>query len=291
MSQEFSEQRLGGRVIVVTGGGHGIGRAYAHRLSAEGAQIIVAEIDAPAAEMVAKELTSAGREAIAVHTDLADQESVTKMAETTISTFGKVDGLVNNAAIFTSVPLERSKPEDLSYDHFEQVLRVNVLGTWLCSKLVIPDMRKRHYDKIVNVSSGTAFKGNGTNMLQYVTSKGAILSFTRVLTRAVGDDGIRVNCVAPGGTAARTGSPLTNWRPTRGRRPPIARASSLRHPPTSSEPSRSSVWPTATSLPARRSRSTAARRCTEVPLQAVSPLRCSPERRFRTVPGSTAARR
>ena len=205
MSAAFSERRLRGRAIVVTGGGHGIGRAYAHRLGAEGAQIVVAEIDGAAGEVVAQELAAAGLEAIAVQTDVTDEESVTRMVERTISTFGKVDGLVNNAAIFTSVPLQRTKPEELSYEHFEEVLRVNVIGTWLCSKLIIPDMRTRHYGKIVNVSSGTAFKGNGTNMLQYVTSKGAILSFTRVLARAVGEDGIRVNCVAPGGTAAEDG--------------------------------------------------------------------------------------
>src|SRR5487761_1861771 len=205
MSEDFSEQRLAGRVIVVTGGGHGIGRAYAQRLAAEGAQIVVAEIDAPAADLVAKELVAAGGGAVWVKTDVTDEESVANMVARSIATFGKIDGLVNNAAIFTSVPLERTKPEELSYEHFEEVLRVNVIGTWLCSKLIIPDMRTRPYGKIVNVSSGTAFKGNGTNMLQYVTSKGAILSFTRVLARAVGDDGIRVNCVAPGGTAAEDG--------------------------------------------------------------------------------------
>lgn len=197
---EYSEQRLAGRVAIVTGGGYGIGRAYAHRLAAEGARVIVAELDADAGERVVKEIVSNGHDAVAIGTDVAEEQSVIDMVKGAIGTFGKIDVLVNNAAMFTKVPVEHTSLEDLTFEHFEKVLRVNVLGTWLCSRAVIPDMRTRQYGKIINISSGTVFKGAGGTMLQYVTSKSALLGFTRSLARTVGPEGIRVNCVAPGGT-------------------------------------------------------------------------------------------
>lgn len=197
---KFSEQRLAGRCAIVTGAGHGIGRAYAHRLGAEGAQVVVAEVDAAAGEAVAKELASDGIEAVAVETDVSEQASVQAMVARAVEAFGKVDVLVNNAAMFTTFPVMEAAPEELPLEHFERVLSVNVTGTWLCAAAVIPDMRKRSYGKIINISSGTVFKGSGGAMLQYVTSKSAILGFTRSLARSLGPAGIRVNCVAPGFT-------------------------------------------------------------------------------------------
>lgn len=202
MTAGFEEKRLDGRCVIVTGGGHGIGRAYARRLGAEGAQVVVAELDGPAGDAVAGELVAAGIEALAVQTDVGDEASVASMVAQALETFGKVDVLVNNAAMFTSVPVEQTTVEGLSFAHFEQVLRVNVLGSWLCARSVIPDMRTRGYGKIINISSGTVFKGSAGAMLQYVTSKSALLGFTRSLARTVGPDGIRVNCVAPGYTIA-----------------------------------------------------------------------------------------
>lgn len=196
----YSEQRLAGRTAIITGGGYGIGRAYAHRLAGEGAQVVIAELDGDAGERVAKEIASEGAQAVAIQTDVADEESVSSMVAGSLAAFGKIDVLVNNAAIFTKVPVAHGSLEDLTFEHFDRVLKVNVLGTWLCSRSVIPDMRKRSYGKIINISSGTVFKGAGGTMLQYVTSKSALLGFTRSLARIVGPDGIRVNCVAPGGT-------------------------------------------------------------------------------------------
>ncbi len=196
----FAEQRLGGRCAVVTGGGYGIGRAYVHRLAAEGAQVVVAEIDGTAAERVAGEVARVGGAAVGVRTDVGDEASVSEMVTQALAAFGKVDVLVNNAAVFTQVPLLQGAPEDIPLDHFERVLRVNVIGSWLCARGVIPDMRSRGYGKIINISSGTVFKGSAGTMLQYVTSKSALLGMTRSLARAVGGDGIRVNCVAPGAT-------------------------------------------------------------------------------------------
>lgn len=199
----YSEQRLVDRCAVVTGAGHGIGRAYARRLGAEGAQVVVAEVDQQAGETVARELVGNGIEAIALRTDVADGDSVKATVERATQAFGKVDILVNNAAMYSTFPVLEALPEELPLEHFEQVLRVNVLGSWLCASAVIPGMRRRGYGKIINISSGTVFKGSGADMLQYVTSKSAILGFTRTLARALGPSGIRVNCVAPGFTVTK----------------------------------------------------------------------------------------
>lgn len=208
----YLEQRLAGRTAIVTGAGFGIGRAYAQRLAAEGAQVVVAELDGPAGEQVAKDLVAEGFEAIAVQTDVGEEPSVIAMVAAAIEAFGKVDVLCNNAAMFNRVPVLNTTLEGLSFEHFEKVLRVNVLGTWLCARTVIPDMRTRHYGKIINISSGTVFKGAGGTMLQYVTSKSALLGFTRSLARTVGPDGIRVNCVAPGYTIAEDDPSEETWR-------------------------------------------------------------------------------
>jgi 3-oxoacyl-[acyl-carrier protein] reductase len=121
------------------------------------------------------------------------------MYQEAVRAFGKVDILVNNAAIFASVPLDH-EGLDVTVEHFDRVLHVNVTGTWLCCRAVIPGMQSRRYGKIINISSGTAFKGTGATAVQYVASKAAILGLTRALARNYGPDGIRVNTVAPGAT-------------------------------------------------------------------------------------------
>lgn len=203
----FSEQRLGGRCAVVTGGGSGIGREYARRLAAEGAQVVVADIDAGAAASTAKELTGAGRIALDVLVDVANERSVREMVVRALDKFGKIDALVNNAAMFAKIPVLQGGLDDVPVEHFEQVLRVNVLGTWLCTRAVVPSMKAGGYGKVVNVSSGTVFKGSGGDMVHYVASKSAILGLTRSIARVVGPMGIRVNCIAPGFTVTETFTP------------------------------------------------------------------------------------
>jgi len=181
--------RLAGKVAIVTGGGHGIGKVYALGLAGEGAKVVVAEIDAIAAEAVAADLKRRGFEAIAVRTDVADPASVGAMVERALGAFGRIDILVNNAAIFATVPMSRSP-----FDEIE-----NLRGTWLASRAVVPHMRKRGSGKIINISSGTALKGSASR-IHYVTSKAGVLGFTRTLARELGQHGICVNCVAPGST-------------------------------------------------------------------------------------------
>ena len=191
--------RLDGRVAIITGGGHGIGKAYALRLAAEGANVVIAELDGAGGSAVAAELSAQGYAAFAVQTDVADEASVNNMALQAIVKYGRIDVLVNNAAIFATVPMSRSPFDQITIDEWDRMMSVNVKGTWLASRAVVPQMRKQAYGKIINVSSGTALKGSPSR-IHYVTSKAGILGFTKTLANEVGKDGICVNCVAPGST-------------------------------------------------------------------------------------------
>jgi 3-oxoacyl-[acyl-carrier protein] reductase len=193
------KKRLEGRVAIVTGGGHGIGKAYAHRLAEEGAKIVIAEIDGAAAERIAAELQRAGFEALGLRTDVAEGASVEEMARRTLERFGRIDILVNNAAVFATVPMSRAPFDQIDPGEWDRMMAVNLRGTWLASRAVIPHMRKQGYGKIINISSGTALKGSASR-IHYVTSKAGILGFTKSLAQEVGKDNICVNCVAPGST-------------------------------------------------------------------------------------------
>jgi 3-oxoacyl-[acyl-carrier protein] reductase len=204
MSVALHNRRLGGLTAIVTGAGHGIGRAYARRLSAEGANVVVADLDFEAAQTVAKELSASGAGSVATATDISDPEHVSSMVAQSLGQFGRVDILVNNAAMMKIVPLGPSGIDALESAQFLRILEVNVVGTLLCTQAVIPDMRKRKYGKIINISSTRAFtappgRPNGS-MLHYATSKAAILGLTKAAARELGVDGIRVNCIAPGNT-------------------------------------------------------------------------------------------
>jgi 3-oxoacyl-[acyl-carrier protein] reductase len=191
--------RLQGRVSIVTGGGNGIGKAYCEALAAEGAAVAVAEIDGDAAERTATSLRASGARAVEIQTDVADEQSTVRMAERTLSAFGRIDVLVNNAAVFATIPISRVPLEQISVQEWDLVMAVNLRGIFLACKAVLPAMRQQGYGKIINISSGTALSGSPTR-IHYVTSKGGVLSFTRTLAREVGPGGIRVNAIAPGST-------------------------------------------------------------------------------------------
>ena len=193
------KNRLQDRVAIVTGAGHGIGKAYARRLAEEGAKVVIAEIDGAAAEAVAAELAHAGHQAIGFRTDVADRASADEMARRTMERFGRIDVLVNNAAIFATVPMSRAPFDQIDPAEWDRMMAVNLRGTWLASRAVIPQMRKQRYGKIINISSGTALKGSASR-IHYVTSKAGILGFTKTLAMEVGKDNICVNCIAPGST-------------------------------------------------------------------------------------------
>ena len=185
--------RLQGRSAIVTGGAQGIGAAYAAALAAEGADVVVADI--VDTQRAVDTIGNTGGRIVGVHCDVASAKSCDDMAAAAIRAFGKIDILVNNAAIFASIT--RKPFEELSVDEWDQVMAVNVRGTFNAVKAVFPDMKKNKRGKIINVSSATVFSGT-PGMLHYVTSKGAVVAFTRSLAREVAVHGITVNGIAPG---------------------------------------------------------------------------------------------
>lgn len=191
--------RYEGKVAIVTGGGHGIGSAYSRGFAREGARVVVADIDGPAAEQVASEINKEGGHALAVQTDVADMASARAMAKMAFEQSGRIDVLVNNAAVFATIPINRGGFEEIDDAEWDRVMTVNVKGVWYCCRAVIPYMRQRGSGAIINIGSTTALSGP-PGRLHYVASKGAVLAFTRTLAREVGGDNIRVNTLCPGST-------------------------------------------------------------------------------------------
>jgi NAD(P)-dependent dehydrogenase (short-subunit alcohol dehydrogenase family) len=185
--------RLQGKVAIITGAAQGIGAEYARALAAEGAAVIVADV--LDAAPVAQEITGKGGQALALRCDVTDPTSVQAMVAATLERFGKLDILVNNAALFGNV--KRKPFEEIESAEWDRMMAVNVRGAFECVKAVAPAMRSQKYGKIVNIASGTVFKG-APMLLHYVTSKGAIVAMSRSLARELGGDGIRVNTLAPG---------------------------------------------------------------------------------------------
>lgn len=192
-------KRLDGRVVIVTGGGHGIGKVYCRALAGEGAQVVVAEVDSKATDATVAALRAEGAEALAVVTDVADETSTRELARVALERFGRIDVLINNAAVFATIPISRVPLEEISVEEWDRVMAVNLRGVFLACKAVLPAMKARGFGRIINIASGTVFSGPATR-IHYVTSKAGVLGFTRTLAREVGAHGITVNTIAPGST-------------------------------------------------------------------------------------------
>ncbi len=182
--------RLDGKVAIVTGGSQGIGRAIADGLAAEGARIVVADLQG--AEAAAARYPGG----VGLTVDVASEADTARLADETVARCGRIDVLVNNAGLYATLKMRPF--EEIPVDEWRRVMDVNVLSMFLTARAVVPRMREAGGGSIVNISSGTPFRGVPL-LLHYVTSKGAIVAFTRALAKELGGL-VRVNCVAPGFT-------------------------------------------------------------------------------------------
>ncbi len=185
--------RLEGKVAIVTGGGRGLGKAFCLKLAEEGAKVVV--VDVIDTTGTVKEIEERNGSAIGLKVDVSQEEDTRRMAGETVAKFGRIDVLVNNAAIFYG--LERKSFQDISTEEWDRLMAVNVKGQWLCAKAVAPEMKKQGKGKIINVASNVAFTGH-VGFLHYLTSKAAILGLTRGLAGELGEHGICVNSLCPG---------------------------------------------------------------------------------------------
>jgi NAD(P)-dependent dehydrogenase (short-subunit alcohol dehydrogenase family) len=183
--------QLDGKVAIVTGAAQGIGRAIADGLAGEGARIVVADLQR--AEVAAASFPGG----VGLTVDVSSEEDVARMADETVERCGSIDILVNNAGLYASLAMRPFT--EIPLEEWRRVMDINVASMFLTCRAIVPGMREHGGGKIVNISSGTPFRGVPF-LLHYVTSKGAIVALTRALAKELGKDSIHVNCVAPGFT-------------------------------------------------------------------------------------------
>jgi NAD(P)-dependent dehydrogenase (short-subunit alcohol dehydrogenase family) len=189
--------RLDGRTVVVTGGGQGLGRAYAHRTAADGATVVIADINSEGAEKVAAEIVAEGGRAESWRLDVADPASCADFADFLASGYGALHGLVNNAAIFSTIAM---KPFwEIPVEEWDRLMAVNLRGPFLLTSALLPSLRVSGNASVVNVASDAVWLGR-KGYLHYVASKGGVSGMTMSMSHELGDDGIRVNAISPGPT-------------------------------------------------------------------------------------------
>jgi len=186
---------LKGKVALVTGAGRGLGRAYALALAEAGADVAVNDTSEKNCAPAVKELAAKGVRAVAVPADISDMEAVARMAAAAKAALGPIHILINNAALYAGIP--RRRFDAIPVEEWRRLMDVNITGSFLCARAVLPHMLERGWGRIVNISSSTVPLGR-PGFVHYVTSKAAILGMTRSIARELGKDNITVNCVMPG---------------------------------------------------------------------------------------------
>jgi NAD(P)-dependent dehydrogenase (short-subunit alcohol dehydrogenase family) len=185
------------RVVIITGAGQGIGRAFAKAFAMAGARAVIAERNEKSAAAVAEEILKADGQALAVTTDVADPASIAEMIEVVEDEYGRIDVLINNAGLFST--LEMRPFDQIPLEEWEEVLRVNLTGPFLCARAVLPAMRRANWGRIINIGSGAVRLGR-PNYLHYIASKAALAGMSLSMARELGPDGITVNAILPGAT-------------------------------------------------------------------------------------------
>ena len=180
-------------MAIVTGGGRGIGRAIAARIAEAGAEVIVADIDSALAKKTAEELREECGESIGIQVDVAQEESIEAMTKTALKEFGMVDILINNAGI-----IFRTRFQDISLEEWKSTLQVNLTGPFLCTRALLPIMKKNSYGRVVNISSSAGRSVSTLGGAHYTASKAGLLGFTRAVAKEVASFGITINAVCPG---------------------------------------------------------------------------------------------
>jgi 3-oxoacyl-[acyl-carrier protein] reductase len=195
---------LKGRVAIVTGGGQGIGRGFSHYFAAHGAIPVIAELNGENGRRVQREIEAKGGKALAIETDVGSKASVDAMAAAALKAYGRIDCLLNNAAVFSRITM--APFWELPVDEWERAMQVNINGAFYCSRAVVPAMQEAKWGRILNFTSGTVATG-APNYLHYITSKSAIRGMTRSMARELGPWNITVNTFLPGVTKTEVPRP------------------------------------------------------------------------------------
>ena len=185
------------RVVIITGAGQGIGRVFAKAFALAGAKVVIAERNEKTAAAVAGEILATNGQALAVTTDVADEASIKEMTQLVEDEFGRIDVLINNAGIFST--LEMRPFDQIPLDEWERVLKVNLTGPFLCARAVLPAMRRAKWGRIINIASGAVRLGR-PNYLHYIATKSALMGMSLSMARELGPDNITVNAILPGAT-------------------------------------------------------------------------------------------
>jgi len=187
-----------GRVAIITGAGQGIGRAYARAYAKAGIIPVIVDVESDNIMAVQNEINQENDiQCLAIEADITNPNQISAVTGKTIKKHGRIDILVNNAALFSS--LTACPALEITLEEWKRVMDVNITGQFICAQAVLPHMIKNNWGRIINISSGTVTMGL-TNLLHYVTSKAAVIGFTRSLAREVGEHGITVNVILPGST-------------------------------------------------------------------------------------------